>query len=71
MKTDLFAELAIVTEQLMAQRSINFDSADMLCNETLLETTGGIYEVEESKVFDVVAEVRAHLNLSEDKGGAR
>jgi len=70
-KFDLFAELAIVTEQLMAQRSMNFDSAFIMCNEMLTEITNGAVYVSVVEVHDVVKELRTRLNLTEDKGGAR
>jgi len=68
---DLFAELAIVIEQLMAQRSVNFDNAFKMCNEMLTEITDGAIIIEPEKVTDIIAELRTRLHLVEDKGGAK
>jgi len=71
MREDLFAALAETTEQLMAQRSVNFDSAFIMCNEMLTEITDSAIIIEPEKVTDIIAELRTRLHLVEDKGGVR
>jgi len=71
MKEDLFVALAETTEQLMAQRSVNFDSAFIMCNEMLTEITDGAIIIDPEKVADIIAELRTRLHIVENKGGAR
>ena len=69
---DFFAALAIITEQVMAQRGANFDSAFEMCNGVLTDVTDGAVVIEASEVDRVVNEVKSRLGLlTEDKGGAR
>lgn len=72
MRTDFFAAMAIITEQVMAQRGVNFDSAFEMCNGVLTDVTDGAVVIEASEVDRIVNDVKSRLGLLiEDKGGAR
>lgn len=72
MRTDFFAAMAAITEQVIAQRGVNFDSAFAMCNDVLTDVTDGAVTIEASEVDRVVNDVKSRLGLLiEDKGGAR
>lgn len=71
-RTDFFAAMAIITEQVMAQRGVDIDSAFAMCNVVLTDVTDGAVTIEASEVDRVVNEMKSRLGLlREDKGGAR
>lgn len=71
-RTDFFAAMAIITEQVMAQRGAVIDSAFAMCNGVLTDVTDGAVTIEASEVDRVVNDVKSRLGLHrEDKGGAR
>lgn len=71
-RTDFFASMAIITEQVMAQRGVDIDSAFAMCNDVLTDVTDGAVMIEASEVDRVVNYVKSRLGLlAEDKGGAR
>jgi len=63
--------MAMVIEQLEKQRGIDNITAGIMCNDVLLDVVGGTYDVEESKVLEVVREVKSRLGLLDEEGGAR
>lgn len=72
MSKDFFAAMAIITEQVMAQRGVDIDSAFAMCNGVLTDVTDSAVVIEASEVDRVVNEVKSRLGLlREDKGGAR
>lgn len=72
MNEKFFAAMAIITEQVMAQRGADIDSAFAMCNGVLTDVTDGAVTIEASEVDRVVNEVKSRLGLlMEDKGGAR
>lgn len=71
MKEDFFAAMAIITEQVMAQRGVDIDSAFAMCNGVLTDVTDGAVTIEASEVDRVVNEMKSRLGLIINKGGAR
>jgi len=68
---ELFAEMALVIEQLEKHRGIDNFTAGTICNNVLLDIVGETYDVEASMVHDVVREVKSRLGLLDEEGGAR
>jgi len=71
MRKDLFVALAETTEQLMAQRSVDFERAYIMCDAVFTEVSKGAIIISPHNVPSIIKDVRTRLRLIEDKGGAR